>query len=802
MKQATHRRLRLVFLYLALALPFVIYGAMQTLSSNVNSPLDWVPRSFPPRAAYDAFGESFGPGDTVIASWDGCTLDEWRLDPLVQALREAPQFYDAHGAWLFHSVACGREMVEQLASGSAGLDWNQAAERLRGSLVGPDAQTTCLIVAFTPAGSKQRQQLVTNIQETIERVCGVAPPDQHLAGPVIDGLSVDVASKAALDRLALPSALIVLVVACWCLRSLRMGLMVFGLSLLAQAASLALVHFCGETMSALLIVLPPLIQVLAVAGGIHLANYYFDALPEYGTQQAAAEALRRGWLPCVLSFGTTAVGMASLMLSELTPIRSFGAFSAAGVLITAGLLLGVLPALLTWWPVPPRHRLESMDERNGARRVSRWEKLTTILCRHRGGLVSASLALMVAMGIGITNLSGSVRIETLFGPESKIVGDYAWLEQHVGPLVPMEIVLSFDADCPLSVEDRMTVLWHADRAVQRETKVAGTFSAVDLLPALPPLDSIPPEQYQHILHEALVAARPAFQKAGRLVVNDAGEQWRLSAMTSGLGTTDYGRFLSRLRERLDPVLRDARHDPLPGVTAAYTGIMPLVHEIQRQMMADLFHSFLAAFAVITLVMTVAQGSLIAGLVAMIPNVFPTVVLFGFLGWSGISLDIGTVMTASIALGIAVDDTLHYVTFFQRGLAQRMPRRQAVRWAYEHCGKAMIQTSITCGLGLAVFAWSDFVPTERFAWMMVALMGLALAGDLLLLPALLLSPAGKAFVAASEVESEVEPAGAPAPHIAKSHWNKRPATHRRRAASIVSPGPNASTTLGSELSPID
>lgn len=798
MKQATRRRLRLVFLYLALALPFVIYGATQTLSSNVNSPLDWVPRSFPPRAAYDEFGDTFGPGDTVIAGWDGCTLDQWRLDPLVQALREAAPFHDADGSWLFHRVVCGREMAQQLASGPARLDWNQAVERLQSSLVGPDGNTTCLIVTFTPAGLRQRHRLVTDIQDTIERICGVDPEDQHLAGPVIDGLSVDLASKAALDRFALPSALVVLVVACLCLRSLRMGLMVFGLSLLAQAASLALVYFCGDTMSALLIVLPPLIQVLSVAGGIHLANYYFDALPEFGTNGAGAEALRRGWLPCVLSFGTTAVGMASLMLSELTPIRSFGAFSAAGVLITAGLLLGVLPALLTWWPVPPRRPLEAIRPRSRSDRVTGWAGLTEMLSRHHGRLVLTTLALMVGMGIGVFNLSGSVRIETLFGPESKIVDDYRWLEQYVGPLVPMEIVLSFDADCPLSVEDRMNLLWYADQVAHRETKVAGTFSAMDLLPVLPPLDSIPPEQYELILHRALVAAKPAFEGAGRLVADDEGEQWRVSAMTTALGDTDYGQLLLRLRERLDPALRDAQHKPLPGVSAAYTGIMPLVHEIQRQMMSDLFRSFLTAFAVITLVMTVVQGSPVAGLVLMVPNVFPTLVLFGLLGWSGMPLDIGTVMTASIALGIAVDDTLHYVTFFQRGLAQRMSRRQAVWWAYEHCGKAMIQTSVTCGLGLAVFAWSDFVPTDRFAWMMVALMGLALAGDLLLLPALLLSPEGKSVVA----DAEVETADRSAEPIVKSHFRKRPAVYRKRAASIVSPGPNANTTQGSELSPID
>ena len=103
-----------------------------------------------------------------------------------------------------------------------------------------------------------------------------------------------------------------------------------------------------------------------------------------------------------------------------------------------------------------------------------------------------------------------------------------------------------------------------------------------------------------------------------------------------------------------------------------------------------------------------------------------------------------ISTASVALGIAVDDTLHFLTFFRRGMASGSSRSQAVLYGYQHCGRAMIQTSFSCGLGLLVFALSDFVPTSRFAVMMGGLLILALVGDLILLPALLLSTTGQFF----------------------------------------------------------
>ena len=95
--------------------------------------------------------------------------------------------------------------------------------------------------------------------------------------------------------------------------------------------------------------------------------------------------------------------------------------------------------------------------------------------------------------------------------------------------------------------------------------------------------------------------------------------------------------------------------------------MPLVHEIQAALMRDLFISFLSAFGIIAVIMSIAQAGIWTGLIAMVPNFFPMVFMFGLLGWMGVALDIGSVMTASIALGIAIDDVLHFLTFYRRAL---------------------------------------------------------------------------------------------------------------------------------------
>jgi hypothetical protein len=198
----------------------------------------------------------------------------------------------------------------------------------------------------------------------------------------------------------------------------------------------------------------------------------------------------------------------------------------------------------------------------------------------------------------------------------------------------------------------------------------------------------------------------------------------------------------------------------------YCGGVPLVQQVQEQMLKDLINSFMLAFALITAAMIglALVGSanefselgggweklgflmrrVLAGLVSMVPNVLPCAIVLGGMGLVGVPLEIGSLMAASVALGIAVDDTLHFITWFRRGLASGKTRPDAVRFAYSRCATAMTQTSLVCGLGLLTFALSDFVPIARFAWLMFAMLMAALVADLVVLPAMLLGPLGASF----------------------------------------------------------
>ena len=201
------------------------------------------------------------------------------------------------------------------------------------------------------------------------------------------------------------------------------------------------------------------------------------------------------------------------------------------------------------------------------------------------------------------------------------------------------------------------------------------------------------------------------------------------------------------------------------VAAIYTGIVPIVYKAQRALLQSLIQSIALAFVMISCVMMlllrdwrspVGPKNLLnirGGMVSMLPNVFPVVIVFGFLGHmnrlyggtvDGFLIDIGSMMTASVAMGVAVDDTIHFLNWYRKALDEGYERKPAIKIAYERVATAMTQTTLIGGLGLAAFALSTFTPTQRFGVLMFFLLVMALVGDLILLPAILAGPLGKFF----------------------------------------------------------
>jgi predicted RND superfamily exporter protein len=722
-----------VLLVMVLLSYWVVIGSRGALNSISNDPRQWLPRDFEATDKHVEFQERFGIDENAVVSWPGCTLD----NPQVEQLAAALEASEVDGKRLFSRVITGPRVLRRMAAPPLNIPRAKAQERITGLLVGADGKTTCIVLEISEKGQENRSATVEQIVKTAQVECGLTNDELRMGGPTVDAAAIDSESRKLLFQLAGLSAIVSLLIAGLRLRSLRLAVILLVGAGYSTGLGLAVLYYTGGRMNLLMTMLPPLVYVLTISAGVHLINYYRDALREGPLADAPGRAIAQGWMPCVLAAFTTAVGLISLAFSKIVPIGEFGVYSAIGVLLSVAVLLVYLPAVLRIFPGSPGKSTHQHAPKHGQAAT----RYLTRITRHHAIVTVVCLTTMLLAGWGLTRISSTVRLQDRFVNDSKIIQDYGWLEANLGPLVPLEVVVGFAADCPLKFHERMALVEKIQQRIDATPHAGASMSAVNFAPPKPTGGGGISHARRIVYRRRLAASEPKFIENNLLANHDGRQLWRISVRAQALGNLDYGLFAEVLREGVDPLVADAIH---PHVSVTYTGIIPLIYKAQRQLLDDLVRSFFAAFVAIAVVMIVVLRSITAGLLAMIPNVFPAIIIFGGMGWLDIQVQIGSVMTASAALGIAVDDTIHFLTWFRRGLHAGQDRRAALGEALQRCAGAMLLTTMICGAGLAVFGLSSFVPILHFAWLMVTLLLAAIVGDLVLLPAILAGPLGSVF----------------------------------------------------------
>ena len=775
-----------VLLAMVFLLPFAGLGARRALLTNKNDVKQWLPESYAETRVYQWFQRHFGGEEFVLLSWEGCTLDDDRLELLTRKLTaaiEQPATDDE--PQLFAEVLTGPRIIERMTGPPLNLSPEEVSQRLRGSLIGPDGRQTCLVLTLTEEGRTKARLSVDTIRHLAIEECGVPAADLHMGGPPVDNVAIDKAGETSLMRLAGLSAIIGLSMSWWSLRSGRLVALVMIAGVYSLLASMSIVWFSQTPMNAILLSMPALVYVAATSGAIHLANYYRDTVRDDGAVGAPERAIHHAWLPLSLATGTTAVGLLSLAYSELSPIRLFGIFSAIGVVVSLVVLCFFLPAAFAMWPLwheSGRTRRQRAMAASGGSNVAAsnawnataatppvdrmqqlWTRAGQWIVGHHAVVTAGCLALLAVAACGLPRIETSVQMMRFFKKGAPLLTDYAWLEEHLGELVPVEIVVRVNEEkSGLSFLECLELVSRVQSEVNRLPDVGSSLSAVTFAPKLDSKSTarsggilgrlIKPEQRERdVRNRRLSEHRDEFLASDYVREADGELLWRISARVGALKNVDFAAFSNDLRRQIDPViesqrarLAEAHGRPIEGVGIVYTGLMPIVYKAQNSLLDGLVFGFFSDLVLIILVMIVAIRSLSAGLLLTLTSVFPAALVFGYMGWMGVIVDVGTVMTPAVALGVTVDDVVHFMLWFKRGIQQGLDRRGAVMLAYKGCVRAMYQSWGVIGLGLSIFAISPFTPTQRFGLMMLTLLTAALPGNLLLLPALLAGPLGKFF----------------------------------------------------------
>ncbi len=772
-------------------LPLVLVGAVKAKGNNRNDVKGWLPLEYPETKVYRFFRRNFAGEEFILVSWDGCTMADPRLELLAKKLLPPPEEASRIDRPLYYkSAQTGPRAVDLMMAEPLNLDREEAIERLTGAIIGappksatgeplpddPEQRQTCLVLTLSDTARANLHGAIDTIQEVATKECGIPAATLHMGGPPVDNVSIDKAGQTSVTILFGLSLVVGFFVSWWSLKSKLLVGLVLASGVYSMFASLAVVWYSGYPVDAILLTMPSLVYVATTSGAIHLANYYRDQIAETGIQEGAAgRSVHHALLPLSLATGTTAIGLATLAVSELVPIRMFGIFSAVGVVVSFLILVSFMPAALELFP--PKLVGHSTDEGTGidlgSMENSRWWRAGEWVTRNNGLVATACLLVMAGVGYGMTKVESSVQLMRLFSPNARIRADYRWLESHLGPLVPMEILVRIDQKtCPLNFLERMELVGEIQAEIGGLAEVGSSLSTVTFGRSLETGDGgegiggaaarafgLGARTKRNVLNRRLLAHREDFLAGDYLrdaVLDDGREQelWRISARVSAVKEVDYADFKADLQTKIDPILARMTEKGIDGVSVDYTGLVPLVYKAQHSLLDGLKIGFIWDFAIIVAVMILLCRATSAGLVLLLPAAFPAVMVFGAMGWGNhllkayadghLLIDIGTVMAPSVALGVTVDDVVHFMLWFRRGIADGLDRKQATMLAYKGCARAMYQSWGVIGIGLSVFSLSPFGPTQRFGYMMLAMLTIALVGNLVLMPALLSGPLGAVF----------------------------------------------------------
>ena len=835
-----------ILLIFVLSIPAVACGIYINEKSNNNNIKQWLPKDdLEETKTYKEFCRHFGTDEYAIVSWKGCTLDDPRLQRFAKLARE---YRDEDDDKLFVKVQTGPELLAQLQQKPFGLSETLARKRLTSIVIGRDNKASAAIIELTVKGDDNRQAAVAALRNILEKQIKIPSDDIHMAGDAVTNAAVDVESQKAMNSLVIYSTLVALVCALLSLRSLKLVVVVFITAIFSSTLAESLVPALGGQMNLVLVVMPALIYVLSLSAGVHLVNYYRDAVREFGTAKAPLIAVKHAWLPCMLAAGTTAVGLASLSVSKIVPVKDFGTYSAIGIVASLIVLFLLLPAMLVFsqkfsWKKDGRNTTPSSALSRPHKFDSFVQFVARCVLKQHAVVAFVCLAILGFFGWGAIFINTSVKPARFFPEDHRLIADYHWLAspERFGNQIPLEIMLEFDRKrSPLTTLSQLQLVEEVEKELitSQSKYVTASISAVTFAPELDDT-----HYTRYVMNKRIADARGDYGKVHYYSYEDPNKQassfppsspasddtknetavegtevepqvgkdiWRISTRLRP-NDDDYDEVIAKIEQNVNGYLKrrgqlsvekqkkatvqfekvkekihankleemsqcDGSDDPetcrrnvaekydidrenlekrfenamrkaaddTKGVTVHYTGMVPLFHIAQRELLNGLFKSFLLAFLIIAVMMIFWFRSFAAGVVTMLPNVFPAAVIFGWMGWTDRIVDIGSMMTASVAMGIAVDDTVHFLTWFRRGMQENMTRREAVLYGYKRCALAMAQTTTIAGLGLLVFSFSSFQPVSQFGLLMFLLLAAALVGDLLFLPALLSGPAGKLF----------------------------------------------------------
>lgn len=594
----------------------------------------------------------------------------------------------------------------------------------RGRLVSPDSKVTLIICRLREDVNKI--EVARQLKEIVKKMNLKAKV--HYSGLPFQFLDLTEIILNDLKFLVPIVSLLIIISLFFSFRSLRGVLLPMVSVLISTIWTLGIMSILRVPLTVISDIIPVILVAVGTAYSIHVVSKFDEELSSGEDKiKRAQSALNEVGVPVILAGVTTIAGFISFVFgSYLTAISQFGIFSSLGILFALIISLTFTPSVLSL-SSPKRKMItlsENFSKKNGVARfmdkIGEW-----VLTNEKAVIVCATIVVVLCF-IGIPKIERRVDMLDYFRPKNPIRITEEMMQKKFGGSVPVQILVKGDIQDP-SVLKQMKKI---EDFLKTQDNVHNPQSVADLI-----------EEMNDVMDEGRMipdsrdkVSNLWFLLEGEDIMSQLVNPEKTEAVIQAtLGSVDTKRG-RKLIKSIDDYIKKIND---PSVTFIQAGIPMIYRNLDDSIINSQIRSLIIALILVFISLVFLSHSITGGLIDLTPIVFTLMVIFGFMGFAKIPLDIATVLVGSISIGIGIDYSIHCVSRFRKEFEKSSSELEALDKTLETTGKAILINVLTVTMGFLVLVLAELVPLRRFGILVAITMVSSGIGAITLLPAIIL-----------------------------------------------------------------
>jgi len=745
----------LILIILGLITAFM---AMQMPKNRVTHDVsNLLPKSDTTASVFAEFKEKYGANDNIffISTEDESIFElenYQKLEKFTQSLTDFPAVDSVFGVTNFYYLGKNTEERSfELKHAGGPLTTQKELDDLKNTLYNLPffenllysnrSSTTLFAVVFNgdSLSTSKRNQLVLPVVDQVLIFSNESGISFRYSGmPYIRAILSSQVEQEIFLFLGL-TALLTSLILYFFLRSFKAVILSLLVVLVAVVWSFGLLALLGFKITILTSLIPPLVIVIGIPNCIFLLNKYFSEFKSHRNQaKSLTRVIQKVGNATLMTNATTAAGFATFALTSSILLKEFGVVASLSIMSVFILSILIIPIAYSFFAPPDKKHYKHLDY---TWVNSMLNSFARIAVSYRGVVYMFLIFSAIVAGYGISKLNNDTLIVDDIKDDNPVKEDIKYYENTLGGIIPFEILIDTKKKgkaVKLSTLKRVQKLYEE---LERFPEFSKPMSVLDVVKSSKQAFyngdvneyDVPLSNEIGFIYDYASRSNSSASKAMNSFIDEDRRELRVSLKMKDVGTKRIGEVRERLEIVVDEIFNPEKYD------VTFTGVGIIAEKGVNELIYNLLFTLFLAIVLISVIMAFMFRNARMVLISILPNLIPLVFTAAIMGYFNINVKPSTILVFSIAFGISVDDTIHFLSKYrQELLLNNMNIKIAVIKALKETGVSMIYTSVVLFFGFGVFMISNFGGTQALGMLVAITLLIAMLSNLILLPSLLLT----------------------------------------------------------------